>query len=180
MKRFSSKFREYRSQKLSPLGRFLLSLGITANRMTLLSVLFGLSAVYFLFTDHLFFVIFAVLHLIADGLDGVIARLSTETRFGRYADSLTDNSITLLVLLKIGWSFQDYYAYIIAGLFLLAYLVHIISRFNAPMLFMRTILLLLLMLPLHSIEVLAYLVVGVAAVYSLTLQMQYYVRMIHN
>lgn len=175
---FLTRFREYRSQKLAPLGKFFLSIGLTANKMTLLSFLSGIIAVYFLFSNYLLFVIFTLLHLIADSLDGVIARVSRETIFGKYADLITDNSITLLLLLKIGWHTQDYYAYIIAGLFVLVLCIYLASKCTAPILFTRTVSLFLLILPILHIEVLAYLVVGVAAVYSLALQLQFYVRKI--
>lgn len=169
--RFLRYFRGFRDRRLLKFGQFFLKIGITANRMTFLSLTFGLTAIYFLFTNNLYFVLFAMLHLLLDALDGVIARASKETKFGRYFDYLSDRSITLLALLKIGWFLGDYYAYVITGLFILAQAIYLISRMQAPILFTRTIVLITL---IFNFSALAYLIVGVAAVYSLARQLQWF------
>ena len=71
--------------------------------MTALSLLCGLAAVYFLFQHYLLFLLFGLLHLLADALDGVIASITRETALGKYFDYGTDNLIALLLVLKIGY-----------------------------------------------------------------------------
>ena len=92
------KFRESKAGKFTKAGKFFLKLGISANMMTTISLLIGLAAVYFLFSNHLLFIVLAVIHLVADGLDGLIAKASKETIFGKYFDSISDRIITLAIL----------------------------------------------------------------------------------
>ena len=86
-------FREYRSHKFGFLGRFFLRRGISANNMTCLSLLLGIASVYFLFINHFWFILLAGLYLIADGLDGVIAREAEPTSFGAYFDYAVDHTV---------------------------------------------------------------------------------------
>lgn len=174
------KFREYKSAKFSGLGRLFLRLGISANMMTFLSLLFGLGAVYYLFVDYWLFGLFALLHLCADALDGVIARVSKETRFGKKLDFAVDQLIVVLVMVKIGWFLQDYYAYVVAGLYFVANVVYYIADFRLPILFTRTLTLVLMgvwFLPIKiiifTIPEATYITTGVASVYSLARQLQY-------
>ncbi|MBI4983203.1 CDP-alcohol phosphatidyltransferase family protein [Candidatus Woesearchaeota archaeon] len=172
---------EYRTRKFSRVGKFFLKIGISANLMTTISLVFGLLAVYFLFSNHFLFALFVLLHLIADALDGVIARVSIPSKFGEYYDHIGDGLITLLALIKIGWFTQEYFVYIISGLFSLAQGIYFLSKCKAPVLFTRTITLLLLVLYLpavipltSSLISITYLANGVVAVYSLARQLQYY------
>jgi phosphatidylglycerophosphate synthase len=174
-------FKKYRDLKLRSLGLSLRKLRISANFMTTLAFLFGLLAVYFLFRSYWLFFLFVFFHLLADALDGVLARLSQETSFGHYYDHLTDRLVTLFILLKIGWYLQDYYVYVTISLFILAQLVYTLSKFTSPILFTRTLTLLLLLflhpsLANYSILVLTltYLTTGVASAFSLAKQLQWY------
>jgi len=149
--------------------------------MTALSLLCGLAAVYFLFQHYLLFLLFGLLHLLADALDGVIASITRETALGKYFDYGTDNLIALLLVLKIGYFLHDYYAYLVAGLYLLAQLVFLFSKLSAPVLFGRSVSLIALffyipvVVSLTSIlPVLVYLFMGVIAVYSLARQLQWF------
>ncbi|MBI2669228.1 CDP-alcohol phosphatidyltransferase family protein [Candidatus Woesearchaeota archaeon] len=180
-RQFIDTFRDYRSEKFENVGKFFLRAGITANNATTLSFLFGLFAVYYLFQNHLLFVIFVLLHLLTDALDGVIARAASPTTFGKYLDYATDQLIHLLTIVKIGFYLDDYYAFIIAGLLILAQLVYILSKCTAPVLFLRTVTLLLLSLNIPTLSFLqlptiAYLATGVTAAYSLMLQVQFYMK----
>jgi phosphatidylglycerophosphate synthase len=172
------KFRDYRTKKFPKVGKFFLKLGVSANMMTTFSLLIGLAAVYFLFSNHLLFVILATTHLIADGLDGLIAKASEETKFGEYFDSLTDRAIALLILLKAALYLQDYYFFIILGLFILTHLIYFSSKLKSPVIFIRTGTLIgaaiyILYQPLLTI---GYLFAGVFIVYSLALQLQWFVK----
>ncbi len=148
--------------------------------MTTLSLLFGLASVYFLFDNYLLFFLCGVFHLLADALDGVIASIQSKSDFGKYFDYGTDNLIALLLVLKIGYFLQDYYAYLVAGLYLLAQLVYVASRLAAPILFGRSVSLIALFLYIPVVlsltsylPVLVYLFMGIIAVYSLARQLQW-------
>ncbi|MDO8656708.1 MAG: CDP-alcohol phosphatidyltransferase family protein [Nanoarchaeota archaeon] len=180
-KRIIVQFRTYRHGSLRPVGKFLLMIGITPNLMTMFSLLFGLASAYFLFEQYLLFLLFGILHLLADALDGAIASLKGETTFGKYFDYGVDNLIALLLVLKVGYFLHDYYAYIVAGLYLLAQVVYIYSKLSAPVLFGRSVSMIALFFYIPVIvsitsylPVLVYLFVGIIAVYSLARQLQWF------
>jgi len=170
-KKIIEDFRIFRTKKLSTIAKLLLKLKISANVMTTLSLLFGFAAVYFLFTNYVLFILFAILHLLADVFDGVLARLSHSTKFGKYYDYVTDQFITILLLLRIAYSLPDYYAYIAAGLYLLTNIIYSLNKLECPVLFARTFTIIPLLLSLPTI---AYLTAGVISMYSLGLQLQYF------
>jgi len=182
LKQFVDNVRDYRTKKYSNLGKFFLKIGITANLMTFISLLTGLLALYFLFNDYIFYFLFGLLHWLTDGLDGVIARVSKITVFGDYFDHLSDNLIMVLILIKIGWYIQDYYAYIVAGLFVIALIVHFVSKRTAPIIFMRSASLGILaiftfpsMPYQNQLLTFGYLLAGGFTLYSLARQVQWYV-----
>ncbi|MEK6939629.1 MAG: CDP-alcohol phosphatidyltransferase family protein [Nanoarchaeota archaeon] len=176
------KFRIYRSRKLNNIAKIISKIGISANNLTFLSLCSGLAAVYFLFNSYYLFALFALLHLVFDAFDGVVARLNTPTRYGKYFDLLSDNIVTVLTISKAGYHLQDSYAYLAAGLFLLALLIHLTSKLEAPMLFMRTASLITLMIATHSlfpfttiILNLGYLAAGGVSLFSLARQLQWHI-----
>src|SRR3989344_6707027 len=79
--KFIANFQQYRSKHFDPLARSLRRAGISANMLTLCSLITGALAVSWLFLNHGLFVLFAVLHLLFDGLDGVVARISGASHF---------------------------------------------------------------------------------------------------
>ena len=171
-KNVMEEFKQFRIKHLSGIGKICLKLKISANMITSLSLLLGLISIYYLFSNQLLFIIFAILHLFTDGLDGVVAHLSRTTKFGEFFDRIiADRVVELAILLKIGWYFNEYYAYVVAGLFVLAQIISVLSKYQAPILYTRTI---LLILGAFSLGTIAYLVTGVAAVYSLARQLQWF------
>lgn len=76
---------------LNPIGRGLVTLGITANQVTMIGSAFGLIAVGCaaagLFYPALWFVI---ANRVIDGLDGSVARASRSSDFGGYLDIVSD------------------------------------------------------------------------------------------
>ena len=166
------KSREFRTKKFDRLGKFFVRLGISANLATSLSIICGFGAVYFLFQSYWLFLAFAILHLILDGLDGVIARAENKSgKFGEYFDHIGDSLISLLFLGKIWLFLNDYYILIIMGLFILMNLIHFISRLNYPWTNFRTIVIILLAFNLHTV---AYLAAGVITIYALALQFKHF------
>jgi len=175
------KFRQFRSKKLDKIAKAIAKIGISANHLTFLSLISGLLAIYFLFNRYYLFVLFATLHLIMDGLDGVVARVTKPTIFGKYFDLISDSLVTFLALVKAAWLLQDFYAYLAAGVFLLALLLHLRSRLQAPMVFMRTITLIVLLIATNPsfpfqnpLLTLGYLVAGGVSLFSLARQLQWY------
>ncbi|HLD39739.1 MAG TPA: CDP-alcohol phosphatidyltransferase family protein [Candidatus Nanoarchaeia archaeon] len=176
-------FRAYRSKKLENIARIIAKTGITANHLTFLSFCSGLGAIYFLFSNYYFFTLFAMLHLVFDGLDGVIARITKPTLAGKYFDLLSDSIVTFLIIVKAGYYLHDFYAYLAAALFMLALLIHLKSKLQAFMLFMRTVSLIFLVIITHPLFpftstflIIGYLGAGGVSLYSLSRQLQWYMR----
>ncbi len=173
----------FRSKHLEPLARLCLKIGLGPNKVTFLSLISTFFAIYFLFNDHLLFSIFALLHIFLDALDGVIARISKTTTFGVYFDIGTDSLVTVLAIAKVGYFLQDFYPYIISGLFALAVIIYFVSRFKAPIVFVRTVSLLVLIIASYpgfpftkELLTTGYLIVGVITVFSLAKQLQWFVQ----
>ena len=162
-----NQFRVLRTKKLEPLASFFLKIKITANRMTFLSLLCGLLSVYYLFNNYYLFILFGILHLFGDGLDGIIARISTPNKYGQYFDLISDRIVALLLLLKIAFYLQDYYAYLAAILLVITQSIHFFSKLKYQALYSRTFVLIIL---IFNLPVLAYLTAGVISLYSLVLQ----------
>ncbi|HLD79375.1 MAG TPA: CDP-alcohol phosphatidyltransferase family protein [Candidatus Nanoarchaeia archaeon] len=176
------KFRRYRSKKLEKIAKAIANLGINANHITTLSFLSGIAAIYFLFNNYHLFVVFALLHLVFDGLDGVIARVTKPTAHGKYFDLISDSAFTFLAMVKTGIYLREWYAYLAAGLFLLALIIHLASKLEAPILFMRTMFVIVLVIITHpsfaftEITLTAgYLAAGGVSLFSLARQLQWYV-----
>lgn len=178
------RLREFRSKKFFKIGKFFLKMKISANIMTGFSFFCGVLAVIFLFQNHGLFLLFAIFHLVADALDGVIARVSKTTLFGEYFDHICDSLIVFFILTKIGLYFHDYLAFIVAGLYFLYQTIYFFSRCRAPIIYTRTLTLILLTfyipgiisLSAHLLLV-ALLVNGVVSLYSLARQLQYFVSL---
>ena len=88
---FDAQLRPLIDQLLNPIGRGLVTLGVTANQVTMIGAAFGLIAVGFaaagLFYPALWFVI---ANRFIDGLDGAVARASRSSDFGGYLDIVSD------------------------------------------------------------------------------------------
>ncbi len=176
------KGRAYRDKIFNEPAKLLIRLKITPNLMTIISLILGITAVYFLFQNHYLFIIFGTLHLLADGFDGVMARLSKETLFGKYFDNFTDRLIVVLVLLKLSLLLKDDYVYLILGIYIITQTIYFLSRFKYPALFVRTAILIILAFQFYpfnhylNIPVIAYLTTGVVSLYSLTLQFSHFIK----
>ena len=183
------KLREYRSRRLQGLGKFCVRCHISANMVTGISLLAGLTSMYFLFIDYWYFLIFAILHLLLDSLDGVIARLTKPSTFGEYFDWSSDSIIAILLLAKVGWYLNDIYPYIIAGLFALGFIIFLASRLKAPLIFIRTASLLVLAIVTipafpaayqTGVLTVGYLIAGAFTAFSLAKQVQWFMRKIYK
>ena len=88
---FDAQLRPFIDRLLNPIGRGLVTLGVTANQVTMIGAAFGLIAAGFvaagLFYPALWFVI---ANRVIDGLDGAVARASRSSDFGGYLDIVSD------------------------------------------------------------------------------------------
>ena len=86
-----AKLRPLIDRLLNPIGRGLVTLGVTANQVTMIGSAFGLiaagCAAASLFYPALWFVI---ANRVIDGLDGAVARASRSSDFGGYLDIVSD------------------------------------------------------------------------------------------
>ncbi len=173
------KFREYRSKKLLKFGKKLASVGITANFLTFLSLTTGILAIYFLFENYWYFLLFSILHLFFDANDGVVAFIYGPTTFGKYFDLVADNLVVVLALYKVSLFLGDIYPQIIAVLYVIMVLGYAFSKCKAPAIFIRTATLSLLAIALiipftKELLMIGILFGGVTTVFSLAKQLQWY------
>ena len=88
---FDAQLRPLIDGLLNPIGRALVTLGVTANQVTMIGAVFGLIATGCvaagLFYPALWFVI---ANRVIDGLDGAVARASRSSDFGGYLDIVCD------------------------------------------------------------------------------------------
>src|SRR3989344_828111 len=129
--------RKFRSERLAALVKHLIRIGMTANHLTLLSLISGLTAVWFLFTDHLLFVVFGVAHLLFDLFDGVLARATKPTAFGAYFDTVADNGLVVLLLARLYFVLGNEFSTAAAVLYAVHIVIYLILR--GPVLFVRTL-----------------------------------------
>lgn len=83
---------------VNPILPFFKILGFTANKITTLSLIFGLVSIFFLINENLIFIYFFILSYILDCADGAFARKYKETsKFGEAFDHLKDVIVNALV-----------------------------------------------------------------------------------
>ena len=124
-----------------------------------------------MFENHILFVIFALIHLFLDALDGVVARITKPTKKGKEFDNLVDRLIEFSALIKIAWSFNIIWLYMVILIAFVSQGIHIYSRLQSPVFFSRTLVLLFLVieLPLVAISL-----AGMINLWGLLLQLQWY------
>lgn len=165
--------RKMRSKYLGPLGKFFSKIGIKATYVTVLAFIFGAVAVYFLFRDNFYFVLFGVLHLLFDGLDGVIARATKPTKLGAHLDNISDRAIIFLVLIKSYFFYNDYFILVVLGMFVLHHLIYSFSGLKGKVVYCRFLVLVLYFLGFY---VFGYFIVGVLSLFGLSLQLNDYIK----
>lgn len=179
------KSRHLRNKIFDKPANLLIKLKVSPNMITSLSFLSGLVAAYFLFQNYWLFFIFGVLHLLLDGLDGVVARKANkETKLGMYLDLITDRLVNLVLLIRISFFLADYYVILVIMIFFMSQLNYFVSKMKCPIMFSRTAVVIILMFGALTGHIfvanVAYLTTGVIALYSLMLQFNYFFRMIRE
>lgn len=99
-----TKFKEKIQQALSTQARWLYSIGLKPNHLTLLGIIFAVlsSASYILTQNNRLFLLAAIIFLLSSGfcdaIDGIIARLYGQTtQLGGFLDSLSDRYADILI-----------------------------------------------------------------------------------
>lgn len=98
-----SKFKQSVTDKLAPLGN-LIGRKFTPNQLTLIGLIFGLFAFFFIINGKIIYgAIFVLLSGIFDMLDGLVARTQRMmTNFGGFLDSVIDRYVDVLLFIALG------------------------------------------------------------------------------
>jgi phosphatidylglycerophosphate synthase len=179
------KSRKFRNKIFDKPADLLVKLKVSPNMITFISLLCGIAAAYFLFQNYLLFFLFGLLHLFLDGLDGVVARKANkQTKLGIYLDLITDRLVNLALLIKISFFLADYYVIFVIMIFFMSQLNYFVSKMKCPIMFSRTAVVIILMFGALTGHIfvanVAYLTVGVIALYSLMLQFGYFFRLMRT
>ncbi len=167
-------FRKQRTRYLNPVGKLLIKLKIKPIYLTILAFILGVVAVYFLFRNHLYFVIFGILHLIIDGLDGVVARVgNSTTRFGAHLDNISDRLVLILALIASYRYFNDYFILIVLVFYVLHHVIYALSDLKGTVSYSRFAVLILYFLGFY---VGGYFLVGILSLYGLSQQFNSWVK----
>tara|TARA_Y100000310_G_scaffold124700_1_gene123405 strand:- start:31903 stop:32475 length:573 start_codon:yes stop_codon:yes gene_type:complete len=173
--------RIFRTKKLANIAKKVAKLGITANQVTFLSLIAGVTSIYFLYNQYWYFVIFGLLHLFLDSIDGVLARATKPTTKGKYFDLGIDNTIALLILIKTGIFLKTPLIFLIAVMFTITIIIHLISKLQAPVIFIRTGILFGIMLASHplfpyleNVLIIGYYIVALISIYIFIKQIYWY------
>jgi len=175
---------EFRTKHFLVVGKVLANAGFTAHTITIISLSLGIAAFFLFGVNHFLFAIAILLHLLTDAVDGLVARAtSTSSQFGDYFDHISDGFIGFLLLLKIGWVLNDYFAYMVAGIYCINQITHFVSRRQLPAIFTRTFISVGLLFYVPGIfsftlfvPIIIYLITGILSAYSLVLQLQWFVK----
>jgi phosphatidylglycerophosphate synthase len=102
---------------------------ISKDTVTGFSMASGILAIVFLFKIHWLFVVFALLHLFFDNLDGAVARLTrTENEFGAKLDFWVDRGFEFFLLIKAAFFLRSDYAVLAIILIVINYAFFMIAK----------------------------------------------------
>ena len=84
-----------------PLIVILKKLKIKPPYISVISFIFGITSVFFLYSNHILFLVFALMHLFLDKLDGALARYTQNvTESGRWFDYILDSLVLFFLLVR--------------------------------------------------------------------------------
>lgn len=126
-------------------------LNVSPHLLTLISFLFGIGSVYFLFANWTGFVLCMLFAIIFDILDGGLARYSMkDSALGFYLDNLNDRLINLLLLFKFCIVFPSFIVgWIVLGLFIMHYGLFLLFK-TENVIYVRTVTVIFLALGIFS------------------------------
>lgn len=107
----TDELRKITSSLTNSVGKTLGSIGIGANFVTLLVLISGLIAAYFIYSQKFeWAIIFVLLSGLFDGLDGAVAKANKkETLFGSLLDSVTDKITEISWYIALGLSYPNFW-----------------------------------------------------------------------
>lgn len=121
-----------------PFIRIIAKTGISPAVLTLFSFLFGIASVYFLFENQALFIVFSLLAILFDIIDGSLARhLNKESKLGFWLDQGNDRLVNFLMLLKYNIVFESYW--IVLPLYIIHYLLFFVFK-TKNVIYTRTVL----------------------------------------
>ncbi len=91
-KKMQDEFASFRTDYLKPFLMPLIRVGVTANMVSLLSLLVLFGFVYYVQSHPFVATLFIVLHVVLDGIDGPMARLQSKyLKMGTFTDMICDH-----------------------------------------------------------------------------------------
>ena len=129
-----------------------IKLSITANQISVICLVLGLISVAFLFNNHYLFVIFMILHLFFDKLDGVVARLTNSvTKSGEWLDYYIDQFVAIILLGKSFFFLNPYLVVLTGSYFIVHHGVFILTKDRKFLIGSRTTLTICFILTLFNL-----------------------------
>jgi phosphatidylglycerophosphate synthase len=91
--RHMENFKNGRTKWLNPIARFIANLGITADMVSILGFIMVFGFVYFIERNPYTAMVFLLLHVLIDGIDGPVARVTgKEGNMGAFLDIMCDHT----------------------------------------------------------------------------------------
>lgn len=123
-----ARIKAYKNRKLGSIVKFLKEKNnLSSNIVSLFGLICGLLGAYFMFSQHTLFIIFLLLAILFDVLDGAMAKIekNKDKLTGWLIDSVKDRIVTTAILVQIALNANFKFIYIILAIFLLvSLLVH--------------------------------------------------------
>lgn len=94
------KLKAYRTAKVLKVAEFLHKKGIRSNTLSCIGLLYGITASFFLFSNHILYTILIVVALILDNFDGPISKFENK-KGGWLVDALCDRIVTISIFASI-------------------------------------------------------------------------------
>lgn len=131
----------FREKALLPLVKLLTKVGLRADHITLIGFLLLIGLMIYAVTAPLLASLFLLLHVLLDGLDGVMARYQkTADSAGEFVDTVADYSGMAVVMIILSgydlldpwWALVYVFLYIVMAVFVIArYLLGVPAKFIA-------------------------------------------------
>ncbi|MDD4662060.1 MAG: CDP-alcohol phosphatidyltransferase family protein [Candidatus Pacebacteria bacterium] len=101
----TTEIRNFFSGFTTSVGKTLGKMGVSANFVTFLVLVFGFIAAYFIYSNNFpLAILFVILSGIMDGFDGAVAKANhKETKFGALFDSVTDKVTEISWYIALGF-----------------------------------------------------------------------------
>ena len=118
-------FKRFRTTYLYPIARVLVKMGCTADFISFIGFLMIFGFVYFIEKNPTTAVIFILLHIIFDGLDGPIARISKKDGSkGAFIDIIADH--TGIIIATLGFMYYGLVQDLVGGIYIYLYTIMIV------------------------------------------------------